>query len=230
MTRFVSATVTEIVLSESAHARAYGGHQVLSEWLRARRVPLSKIKKSAVADAVRQRLVGVSLEEAAETLALAATRRPRVAAAVASAILRGGVGAEAVGRDDKANSMRHRVWFAHSLLRELFGAAVAPDPRHCVTLELRARVLPEGAIPSDRELGDLMRRYASRVLRDRDASPHPWIDAFGLDAMAGRAWNPWPIDAAWMTDRTQREGALHVVTAPRWTAHIAPGDSFDAAP
>ncbi len=230
MTRFVSATVQTIELSDAAHINAYGGDGVVRAWLRARRVAVSKIPKAAIVDTGKAALAALPLQEAVESLVAVATRKPRVAAAVARAILRGEVGSEALATDDKTRSTRHRVWFAQSLLREVFKDAVAADCRHVVSLTLKARVLPEGAIPSDRELGDLMRRYASRVLRDRDASPHPWIDAFGLDAIAKPTWNPWPIDAAWMTDRTTREGTLHVVTSPEWTSHLAVGDTFDAAP
>lgn len=61
MTRFVSVTVTELVLSDAAQARAYGGDGVLHEWLRSRRVPLSKLKGPAMAD-----LAVLAIDEAVE--------------------------------------------------------------------------------------------------------------------------------------------------------------------
>lgn len=230
VSRYVDVTVRSIEPSfDPVPAHARRGCWALQQLLSDQRVAgARRLKGDALDAAARGVLGGLGVPGAAQAFVESVLRKPRIAAAVAKTICAGGLGTSHFTAEQEAEI--HLVWFAQNFLRDALGGSIAGVERHRVVLELRARSLPEGAIPSQRTLAERMPAYASRVLRDRDAAVNPWIDHFGLDAMAHRGWRGGPIDAAWMTESTPRAGVLHVVLAPAWTTHLASGDRFDAAP
>jgi len=229
VSRYVEATVRSLEPSFDpfvTHARR--GCWVLQQVLSEQRVAgARRLKGEALAEAARELARGLGVSGAVQAF-VAILRKPRIAAAVASTICAGGLGTSRFSPEQEAET--HLVWFAQNFLRDALGACIAGVERRLVVLEVRARSLPEGAIPSQKKLAERMPVYASRVLRDRDAAANPWVDRFGLDAMAHRSWHAGPIDAAWMAESSPRSGVLHVVVAPTWTTHLAVGDRFDAAP
>lgn len=230
MSRYVDVTVRSLDPSFDpfvAHARR--GRWVLQQALSEQGIAgARRLKGEALDEAARAVARGLGVPGAAQAFVATALRRPRIAAAVATTICAGGLGTSHFTPEQEAET--HLVWFVQNFLRDALGAGIAGVERRLVVLELRARSLPEGAIPSQKKLAERMPVYASRVLRDRDAAANPWVDRFGLDAMAHRGWHAGPIDAAWMAESTARSGVLHVVVAPAWTTHLTIGDRFDAAP
>jgi hypothetical protein len=230
MSRFVDVFVRSLEPSFDpvvAHARR--GRWALQQVLSTQGVAgAGRLKGEALEQAAREVARGLGVPAAVQAFVATVLRRPRIAAAVAATICAGGLGTSQLTAEQQAET--HLVWFVQNFLRDALGAGIAGVERHQVVLEVRARSLPEGAIPSQRKLAERMPVYASRVLRDRDAADNPWVDRFGLDAMAHRSWHAGPIDAAWMAESTARSGVLHVVVAPAWTTHLTVGDRFEAAP
>lgn len=123
----------------------------------------------------------------------------------------------------------HALWLAQNLVHAALPGAVTPIVRTEALLELRARVLPEGAIPSMARDAARMRQFASRILRDKDSPHNLWVKTFGLDAMARRTWWGAGIDHACMEKRTKVSGELRVVAEERWLRHLVPGELFQSA-
>lgn len=230
MSRHVDVTVRALeVTCDPFVEHARRGRWLLQQALAARKLAgASRLKGEPLVAAARAAVRELGAPAAAQLLLTVALRKPRIAAAIAATIAAGGPGTSHLGPDQEMET--HLVWFAQNFLRDALGGALAGVERHHVVLDLRARVLPEGALPSQRLLADRMPAYASRVLRDRDAADNPWVARFGLDAMAHRGWRGGPVDAAWIDRSTPRAGELHVVVAPELTRHLAVGDRFDAAP
>lgn len=230
VSRYVDVTVRSLEPSlDPFTAYARRGRWALQQVLSAQKVVgASRLKGEAIDESARDVARGLGVPEAVQAFVATVLRKPRIAAAIAATICAGGLGTSRFSEDQEAET--HLVWFVQNFLRDALGAGIAGVERRLVVLEVKARTLPEGAIPSQRRLADRMPVYASRILRDRDAAANPWIDRFGLDAMAHRGWHGGPIDAAWMSESTPRAGVLHVVVAPAWTTHLTIGDRFDAAP
>lgn len=230
MSRYVDVTVRALDPSfDPFTAYARRGRWALQQVLIAQKVAgARRLKGEALDEAAREVARGLGMPGAVLPFVATVLRKPRIAAAVAATICAGGLGTSRFTPDQEAEI--HLLWFVQNFLRDAFGAVIAGVERRLVVLDLKARSLPEGAVPSQKKFADRMPVYASRVLRDRDAAANPWIARFGLDAMAHRGWHGGPVDAAWMAESTTRAGVLHVVVAPAWTTHLTIGDRFDAAP
>ncbi len=230
VSRFVEVTVRSLEPSfDPFTAFARRGRWLLQQALVEQKVAgARRLRGEALDEAARAAARDLGVLRAAQAFVTVALRQPRVAAEVAAIIHAGGDGTSRFKPAQEAPI--HLVWFTQNFLRDALGAGIAGVERSSVVLDLRARSLPEGAIPSQRTLADRIPAYASRVLRDRDAADNPWIERFGLDAMAHRSWHGGPVDAAWMAGSTPRSGVLHVVVAPALTRHLSRGDRYDAAP
>lgn len=123
----------------------------------------------------------------------------------------------------------HALWLGQNLVHAALPGAVTPIMRTEAVLELRARVLPEGEIPSMARHAARMRQFASRILRDKDSPLNLWVPTYGRDKMAHRSWWGTGIDHACMEKRTKVSGELRVVAEDRWLRHLVPGEVFQSA-
>jgi hypothetical protein len=128
---------------------------------------------------------------------------------------------------DLDEALRPAFFVAHSLC-----ALLRPDLRPLaepeVTLRVRSRTLPEGAIPASNF--EFLRGWIVRHLRDHDAGPNPWRSAFTLEELQGH----WPtnvaqIYASALEERTKTQALARFIAPAPWISHCKVGDVFQSA-
>ncbi len=128
---------------------------------------------------------------------------------------------------DLDTALRPAFFVAHNLC-----ALLRPDLRPIVepevTLRVRTRTLPEGAIPPSNF--EFLRGWIVRHLRDHDAGPNPWRSAFTLEELQGH----WPtnvaqIYASALEERTKTQAVARFIAPAPWISHCKVGDLFQSA-